>query len=85
MRKIRKMCRYSEEFNRELVRLFEQGKYSDCQMERLYGVTNNTIYRWICQYATCNEKGYRINNMKTVSGCNTGNSEKPVTGSRRSR
>ena len=64
IRKIRKMRKYSEEFKRELVKLFEQGKYSVCQLERLYGVTNNTIYRWIYKYSTFNEKGYRIIEMK---------------------
>ena len=64
IRKIRKMRKYSEEFKKDLVQKFEQGKFSVCQMERLYGVTNNTIYRWIYKYSTFNEKGYRIIEMK---------------------
>jgi transposase-like protein len=64
IRKIRKSRRYSEEFKKDLVQKFEQGKFSVCQMERLYGVPNNTIYKWIYKYSTFNEKGYRIIEMK---------------------
>ncbi len=64
IRKIRKLRRYSEEFKKDIVQLFEQGKFSVCQMERLYGVSNGTIYQWIYKYSTFNEKGYRIIEMK---------------------
>ncbi len=62
--RIRKLRRYSEEFKKDIVQLFEQGKFSVCQMERLYGISNATIYQWIYKYSTFNEKGYRIIEMK---------------------
>jgi transposase-like protein len=61
---IRKSRRYSEDFKKELVRLFETGKFSVLQLDILYGVPFNLIYRWIYQYSTTNEKGYRVVEMK---------------------
>jgi len=58
---------YSEEFKRELVRLFESGKLSVLQLSRLYGVADNCIYRWIYKYSTFNKKGIRVVEMKKSS------------------
>lgn len=66
-RLIRKRRVYSEEFRRELVRLFESGKYSVLQLDRLYGVSFNLIYKWIYKYSEINEKGCRIVEMKQSS------------------
>ena len=67
LKKIRKHLRYSEDFKKELVSLFEKGTYSVLQLERLYGVTNASIYRWIYKYSTFNEKGIRVVEMKKSS------------------
>ena len=64
IRLIRKTRKYSEAFKKDLVRLFERGEYSVPQLEKLYGVANGTIYRWIYKYSTFNEKGYRVVEMK---------------------
>lgn len=56
---------YSEEFKREIVRIFESGEFSVLQLEKLYGVKNPTIYKWIYKYSTFNEKGARIVEMKS--------------------
>lgn len=58
---------YSEEFKRELVKLFEKGKYSVCQLQRLYGVGVASLYEWIYKYSNFNEKGCRIVEMKQSS------------------
>ncbi len=62
--RLRKNRRYSEEFKRELVKLFEQGKFSVYQLEKLYDVHNQNIYNWIYKYSTFNEKGVRVVEMK---------------------
>ncbi len=67
LKKLRKKLRYSEDFKKELVSLFEKGTYSVLQLERLYGVTNASIYRWIYKYSTFNEKGIRVVEMKQSS------------------
>lgn len=67
LRSIRKRRNYSEEFKREIVSDFESGKFSVCQLEKLHGVNNALIYRWIYKYSTFNKKGYRIVEHKSSS------------------
>lgn len=67
LKEIRKHRIYSEEFKKELVSLFESGKFSVFQLEKLYGVRNPTIYRWIYKYSTFNKQGYRVVEMKQSS------------------
>lgn len=66
-KEIRKKRCYAIEFKRELVRLFEQGKFSVLQLSKLYGVSYQLIYLWIYTYSQFNEKGYRIIEMKKSS------------------
>lgn len=67
LKKLRKQLHYSEDFKKEIVSLFEKGIYSVIQLERLYGVSNPTIYKWIYKYSTFNEKGVRVVEMKKSS------------------
>lgn len=67
IREIRKQRVYSKEFKQELVDLFESGKFSVPQLQKLYGVANNTIYQWIYKQSTFNKKGYRVIEMKQSS------------------
>ena len=64
---IRKKRSYSESFRKELVRLFELGKYSVLQLGRLYGVRTSLIYTWIYKYSQFNESSYRVIEMKQSS------------------
>lgn len=64
---IKKQRKYSEAFKLELVKDFESGKFSVCQLEKLHGVNNVTIYKWIYKYSTFNEKGFRVVEMKDSS------------------
>jgi transposase len=64
---IQKRRQYSIEFKQELVRLFDMGKFSVSQLDRLYGVRGRLIYRWIYQHSRFNEKGCRIVEMKQSS------------------
>jgi transposase len=67
LKKLRKQLHYSEGFKKEIVSIFEKGTFSVLQLEKLYGVSNATIYRWIYKYSTFNEKGIRIVEMKQSS------------------
>jgi len=60
VQQIRKFRVYSDDFKREIVSLYESGKFSVCQLERLYGISNPTIYNWIYKFSIFNEKGIRI-------------------------
>ncbi len=64
---IRKKRVYSEPFKRDLVGLFERGKFSVVQLGKLYGVPFPIIYKWIYKYSQFNEPGYRVIEMKQSS------------------
>jgi transposase-like protein len=68
LKEIRKQRHYSDDFKKELVNLFESGKYSVLQLEKLYGVRNPNIYNWIYKFSTFNQKGIRVVEMKQSSG-----------------
>lgn len=67
LRKIKKKRHYSDDFKKELVRIFESGEYSILQLKNLYGVGNQSIYNWIYKFSTFNEKGIRAVEMKKGS------------------
>ena len=64
---IKKRRKFSEDFKRSLIKEYESGKFRVPQLERLYGISNNSIYSWIYKYSTFNEKGFRIIEMKESS------------------
>ena len=64
LKEIRKHRRYSEEFKKSIVASFEKGKFSVLQLEKLYGITNASIYSWVYKYSRFNEKGCRIVEME---------------------
>jgi transposase-like protein len=64
LRKIKKYRFYSIEFKQEIVSLYESGIYSVYQLEKLYGISNKSIYQWIYKFSTFNEKGIRVVEMK---------------------
>lgn len=67
LRKIKKYRHYSEDFKKELVTLFESGKFSVLQLETLYGISNQSIYNWIYKFSIFNKKGIRVVEMKQSS------------------
>jgi transposase len=67
LQQIKKTLYYSEGFKREIVSLYETGKFSVPQLESLYKIHNSTIYNWIYKFSTFNEKGYRVVELKTSS------------------
>jgi transposase-like protein len=75
---IQKKRRYSEEFKKEIVKDFERGKYSVPQLERLHGIGNAQIYRWIYKFSTFNEKGHRIVEMHKSSSAKVRELQKRV-------
>jgi transposase-like protein len=67
LHQIKKSRNYSEAFKREIVSLYESGKFSVLQIERLYKISNVSIYQWIYKFSTFNEKGYRVVEHKISS------------------
>lgn len=64
LQQIRKHRRYSEDFKKRMVASFEKGEFSVPQLEKLYGIGNTSIYRWVYKYSRFNEKGCRIVEME---------------------
>jgi transposase-like protein len=64
IRLLRSPRKFTEDFKRKLVKEFEQGTMSVCQMSKLYGITSTQIYDWIYKFSIFNEKGSRIVEMK---------------------
>lgn len=64
LKQIRKLRRYSEEFKKNIVSSFEKGEFSVMQLEKLYGISNASIYNWVYKYSSFNEKGCRIVEME---------------------
>ena len=67
LKQIRKLRIYSDDFKKEIVAIYQSGKFSVLQLEKLYGVSNASIYTWIYVFSTFNEKGFRIVEMKESS------------------
>jgi transposase-like protein len=67
LHQIKKSRIYSEGFKREIVNLFESGKFSVPQIEKLYKISNSSIYQWIYKFSNFNEKGYRVVEHKISS------------------
>lgn len=78
IRNIRKRRIYSEGFKKQIVKEFESGKLNVLQLERLYGVTNPTIYAWIYKFSNFNDKGYRVIEMKDSIADKVKNLEKKI-------
>jgi transposase len=60
VRNIKKRRQYTEAFKKEIVECFERGEYSVYQLERLHGISNQSIYNWVYRFSTFNDKGYRV-------------------------
>lgn len=61
---LQKQRRYSESFKKELVELYESGKYSVRQISLLYTVHPSVLYTWIYNFSNFNEKGVRVVEMQ---------------------
>jgi transposase len=64
LKQIRKHRKYSEDFKKGLVASYERGEFSILQLEKLYGISNVSIYNWVYKFSAFNEKGCRIVEMK---------------------
>jgi len=67
VKQIRKRRNYSDDLKKSIVASFEGGEFSVQQLEKLYGISNPTIYNWIYKFSAFNEKGCRIVEMKDSS------------------
>lgn len=64
---LRKHRQYSDEFKKQIVADYESGEFSVKQLERLHGISYQSIYNWIYKFSNFNEKGFRVVEMKDSS------------------
>lgn len=55
---------YSEDFKLQVVKEYESGKYSVHELEKLYGMSDDSIYSWIYKYSEYNRKSIHVVEMK---------------------
>lgn len=67
IRVLRSPRKFTEDFKRSVVKEYESGGLSVCQLGRLYGIAGTQIYNWIYKFSTFNEKGSRVVEMKDSS------------------
>ncbi|MFN7675546.1 hypothetical protein [Flavobacterium sp.] len=49
---------------KEIVSLFEKGRFSVIPQEKLYDVHNVNNYNWICKFSSFNEIGIKVVEIK---------------------
>ena len=50
---------FSEAFKREKVKLYQEGKLTALQIQKMYNVSSSAVYKWINKYGTL-PKGERM-------------------------
>lgn len=63
-KKVNRIRRFSEDFKLKLVDQYEKGEYSVLEMEKIYDISNPTLYNWIYKYSKYNKKGIQVVEMK---------------------
>lgn len=56
--------RFSEDFKLKIVKEYESGKFSVRELEKLYDISNQTVYNWIYRYSKYNKKSIRVVELK---------------------
>lgn len=67
IRLVKTRRRFTEDFQRQVVKEFEEGSLSVPQLSRIYSISYQSIYNWIYKFSTFNQKGSRIVEMKDSS------------------
>lgn len=55
---------YSEDFKLKIVKFYETGEHSVCELEKIYDISNPTIYKWIYKYSKYNKKSVKVVEFK---------------------
>lgn len=55
---------YSEDFKLKVVKFYESGKHTVYELEKIYDISNPTIYKWIYKYSTYNKKSIKVVEFK---------------------
>jgi transposase-like protein len=63
-KRVKHLRRFSEDFKLKIVKEYESGKHSVLELEKIYDISNPTIYNWIYKYSNYNLKSIQVVEMK---------------------
>jgi len=63
-KRINSKRRYSEDFRLKVVKDYESGKNTVYELEKIYDISNSTIYKWIYKYSSYNKKSIKVVELK---------------------
>ena len=63
-KKVKSRRIYSEDFKLKIVKFYESGEHSVPELEKIYNISNPTIYKWIYKYSTYNKKSVKVVEFK---------------------
>jgi transposase-like protein len=63
-KRISSQRRFSEDFKLKIVNFYESGKHSVYDLEKIYNISNQTIYNWIYKYSNYNKKSIKVVEFK---------------------
>jgi transposase-like protein len=55
---------YSEDFKLKIVKDYESGRHTVYELEKIYDISNPTIYKWIYKHSTYNKKSIKVVELK---------------------
>jgi transposase-like protein len=64
LKQVRHRRIFSESLKKQIVKEYEQGKYGIKELERIYQVSNPSIYNWIYKYSQYQKKSIFVVEMK---------------------
>jgi transposase len=63
-KQVRHLRRFSEDFKLKIVKEYESGQYSVLDLEKIYDISNPTIYKWIYKFSKYNKQSIQVVEMK---------------------
>jgi transposase-like protein len=63
-KRVKHLRRFSEDFKLKIVKEYESGKHSVLELEKIYDISNPTLYNWIYKLSKYNKKSIQVVEMK---------------------
>ena len=63
-KKVKHQRRFSEDFKLKIVKEYESGRHSVLELEKIYDISNPTLYNWIYKLSKYNKKSIQVVEMK---------------------
>ncbi len=63
-KKVKHQRRFSADFKLKIVKEYESGRHSVLELEKIYDISNPTLYNWIYKLSKYNKKSIQVVEMK---------------------